>query len=156
MRSRSLENEPPPDETNTSSIYCVAEAPILDIITQGKARTEAGAMLKDAIEELSDEKGFSVRIVDHGGDGEVAIETERFATLFAMALKRQREAHGLTIAEVAKALGQSSKTAYARYESGSSVPTLDKATELLRAVAPDMPVVMSMPRTLTPRPKARR
>jgi hypothetical protein len=33
-------------------------------------------------------------------------------------------------------LGAKSRNAYARYERGTSVPTLDKLTELLQAVAP--------------------
>ena len=135
--------------------WWLAEVPLLDLMTQGKTRTEAGAMLKDAIEELVNEKGFSVRIVDHGNDN-VGVDTDRFSTLFALALRRLREAHGLSIAAVTKSLGPKSKNAYARYENGESSPTLDKAMELLRAVAPDEPVVLNMPRTMTPRPRARR
>jgi transcriptional regulator with XRE-family HTH domain len=51
-------------------------------------------------------------------------------------LRRQREKHGLSLAEVARRLGARSKTAYARYEQGRSVPTVEKLFELLAAVAP--------------------
>lgn len=126
--------------------WWLAEVPLLDVMTQGKTRSEAGAMLKDAIESLVGKATFSVRVVDCGG-GDVAIEADDVSTLFATALKRQREAHGLSIADVAKTLGQSSKTAYARYEHGHVVPTIDKANQLLRAVAPDLPVVLGFSRS---------
>jgi transcriptional regulator with XRE-family HTH domain len=51
-------------------------------------------------------------------------------------LRRQRERSGLSLAEAAARLGAKSSQAYARYERGISVPTLDKLTQLLQAVAP--------------------
>jgi transcriptional regulator with XRE-family HTH domain len=39
-------------------------------------------------------------------------------------------------------LGAQSCNAYARYEQGSSVPTVEKLDELLRAVAPDRDIVV--------------
>lgn len=123
--------------------HWLAEVPLLDVMTQGKTRTEAGAMLKDAIESLVNKDRFAVRVVDRGGD-EVAVESDDVATLFATSLKRLREANGLSMADVAERLGQSSKTGYARYEQGLAVPALDKAGELLRAVAPDMPVTIDI------------
>jgi transcriptional regulator with XRE-family HTH domain len=51
-------------------------------------------------------------------------------------LRRQREKHGVSLAEVARRLGSRSKTAYARYEQGRSVPTVEKLFQLLGAVAP--------------------
>jgi DNA-binding transcriptional regulator YiaG len=116
--------------------WWLAEVPMLDVITQGKTRREAVSMLKDAIESLVNKGGFSVRVVDRSVRDEVAIESDDVATLFAMALKRLREANGLSMADVAKALGQSSKNAYARYEQGKTVPTIKKAEELLRVVSP--------------------
>jgi DNA-binding transcriptional regulator YiaG len=131
--------------------WWLAEVPLLDVMTQGRTRRSAIAMLADAIETLVARRGFKVRVVDHGG-ADVSVAADDVATLFATALKRLRAAHGLSIADVAKALGQSSKTAYARYEQGVSVPTLDKAGELLRAVAPDRPVVIG----LAPEPSRQR
>ncbi len=123
--------------------WWLVEVPILDVMTQGKTRTEAGAMLKDAIESLVNKDRFAIRVIDRGSN-DIAVETDDVATLFALALKRQREAHGLSLAQVAQALGQSSKTAYARYEQGNSVPSLEKAIALFKAVAPDSPVVLGM------------
>jgi transcriptional regulator with XRE-family HTH domain len=57
-------------------------------------------------------------------------------------LRRQREKHGLSLAEVARRLGARSKTAYARYEQGRSVPSVEKLFELLAAVSPSRDFVL--------------
>jgi transcriptional regulator with XRE-family HTH domain len=51
-------------------------------------------------------------------------------------LKRQREAHSLTLVEVARRLGRKSPNAYARYEQGKSLPTLEKLNKLIKAIDP--------------------
>ena len=60
----------------------------------------------------------------------------------SLLLRRQRERSGLSLAEAAARLGAKSRNAYARYERGTSVPTLDKLTELLQAVAPGQDFVL--------------
>jgi transcriptional regulator with XRE-family HTH domain len=47
-----------------------------------------------------------------------------------------REASGLTLAEAARRLGARSRNAYARYEQGSSVPTIEQLNRLIAAVSP--------------------
>ena len=42
--------------------WWLAESEIADVITQGKTRTEAAAMLADAIESLVDRSSFSLSI----------------------------------------------------------------------------------------------
>ena len=59
----------------------------------------------------------------------------------ALLLRRQRESRGLTLAEAAERLGQRSKNAYARYEQGKAMPTVEKLEELLQAIAPDQRIV---------------
>jgi len=51
-------------------------------------------------------------------------------------------------------LGAKSRNAYARYEHGASVPTIEKLDELLRAVSPDRDFVLrsSPRRPLVPNP----
>lgn len=124
--------------------WWLAESPIADVMTQGKTRSEAGMMLADAIESLVNVKGFKVTVSDVGG-GDVRVEANDPAVLVALVLKRQREAHGLSLADVAAALDQSSKTAYARYEQGKTVPSIEKLHELLHAVAPDAAIVLTVP-----------
>jgi transcriptional regulator with XRE-family HTH domain len=57
----------------------------------------------------------------------------------------------VSLSEVARRLGSRSKTAYARYEQGRSVPTVEKLFELLAAVAPGEDFVLQE----SPRPRHR-
>jgi hypothetical protein len=123
--------------------WWLAESLIADVMTQGKSRSEARAMLADAIESLVDLDTFEVTVKDDGVDGAVTIEASDPGALAALVLKRQRHASGLSLADVAKKLGQTSRNAYARYEQGRAVPTLDKFEQLLRVVAPDIGVTIA-------------
>jgi len=115
---------------------------MLDATTQGRSRTEALRMAADLVETMADKKGLHVKVFSGGRDS-FEIASDDVATLVALMLRRQREKRGLSLAEVARRLGSSSKTAYARYEQGRSVPTIDKLFELLAAVAPDEDFVFS-------------
>ena len=124
--------------------WWLAESEIADVITQGKTRTEAAAMLADAIESLVDRSSFRVTVRDapSAGDGGVTVEANDPAALVALVLRRQRQASGLSLADVVEKLGQTSKTAYARYEQGDVMPSMEKFEELLRAVSPRAAVVI--------------
>jgi hypothetical protein len=115
--------------------FWLAEVPMLDAMTQGHSRAEALRMIGDLVETMGDKKGFSVAVFP-GGHGTLEIGSEDAATLVAVMLRRQREKRGVSLSEVARRLGSHSKTSYARYEQGRSVPTVEKLFELLAAVAP--------------------
>jgi DNA-binding XRE family transcriptional regulator/predicted RNase H-like HicB family nuclease len=119
-----------------------AEVESIGAFTQGHSRTEAFAMLADLIETMVDRRGFKVKIIEASrtGDGsiQVLVDANEPALLAAQVLKYQREVHGLSLADVAKLLGASSRNAYASYEQGRTEPTLSKYRELLHAVAPEM------------------
>jgi len=120
-----------------------AHAELVGAFTHGESRREAFDVLAELIESMVDRPGFKVTIRDHAvaGDGAVVIEANEPALLAALVLKHQREVRGLTLAQVAVKLGASSRNAYARYEQGASVPTIDKLYELLAVVAPDVALV---------------
>jgi predicted transcriptional regulator len=122
--------------------WWAAEAPVAGVYTQGRSRKHAAVMLADAFESLINRPGFKATVIDEGNGDQVLIEANEPATLAAYVLKYQREVHGLSLAQVAKALGASSRNAYARYEQGASVPALDKFTELLHAVAPEVTLII--------------
>jgi transcriptional regulator with XRE-family HTH domain len=73
----------------------------------------------------------------------VIVEANEPGRLAAQVLKYQREVHRLSLTEVAKLLGATSRNAYARYEQGQAVPSIDKLYELLRIVAPEMALVLA-------------
>lgn len=106
---------------------------MLDLVTQGRSRKDALSQLADAIESLVDQPGFSVAVFHPGGD-RIEVAASSSTILVALLLRRQREAQGLSLAEVSKRLGQTSRNAYARYEQGKAVPTLDKLQRLLSVV----------------------
>ena len=116
--------------------FWAIEVPILFVWTQGRTKKEAYEMIADAIESLVDKRGFKIKVFpDRSERFELAANDT--ATLVAFLLRRQRKKHGLSLKEVAKRLGVSSHNAYARYEQGSSVPTVEMLFRLLSALSPD-------------------
>ena len=117
------------------------EVPDLGAFSQGKTKKEAYAMIRDAIEAMIDKPGFTVD-VHHGSGSYFEVGSTEDAALVAFFLRQQRGLSGRTLEQVARNLGQTSVNAYARYEQGASVPTIDKLTELLRALEPDADFVL--------------
>jgi predicted RNase H-like HicB family nuclease len=115
--------------------WWLAEVPILDAMTQGKTKDEAFAMAGDLVESLVGREGFKVTIDRLPGDRFVLGANDTGA-LIALLLRRQRQRAGLSLAKVSRAMGARSRNAYARYERGTSVPTIEKLSKLLEAVAP--------------------
>jgi hypothetical protein len=115
--------------------FWLAEVPLLDAMTQGRSRPDALRMIGDLVAAMVDKEGLEIEVFP-GTRGTFEIGCEDAAALVAIVLRRQREKHGLSLAQVARRLGARSKTAYARYEQGRSVPTVEKLFELLAAVAP--------------------
>ncbi len=118
----------------------LAEIPAFDAMTQGRTKQDALAMAADLIETMADVKGF--RVTAYATSGELfEIEANGVGTLIALLLRRQRERHGLTLNDAAERLGQRSRNAYARYEQGKAMPSVEKLEQLLKAVAPDQKIV---------------
>src|SRR5712664_1173429 len=116
--------------------FWLAEVPMLDAMTQGRSRRGALRMMADLIQTMADHRSLGVAVFPGAGES-FEIGSDDVATLVAIMLRQQREKNNLTLSDVARRLGARSKTAYARYEQGSSVPTVQKLFELLAAVAPD-------------------
>ena len=116
------------------------EIPAFDGFTQGRTKREALAMAADLIETMAGARDFRVTIYPMGAET-FELGANRLGVLLALLLRRQRERHGLTLADAAKRLGQRSKNAYARYEQGKSMPTVEKLEQLLKAIAPDQKIV---------------
>ncbi len=114
--------------------YWLVEIPVLNAMTQGRTKKEAFDMVADLVETLVDVKGFNVRMYPLPRDRfELASNNPRL--MLALMLKRQRQRHGLSLAQVARKLKASSRNSYARYEQGLSMPTVEKLAELLSAVS---------------------
>lgn len=118
-----------------SSKYWLIEVPLLDIMTQGTSKADAFRMIADAIEVLVGRRGFKIDVRPLGGAA-FTIGASQEGVLIALMLRRLREAHHLTLMEVAQRLKSKSPNAYARYEQGKSVPTVEKLNQLMRAIDP--------------------
>jgi ribosome-binding protein aMBF1 (putative translation factor) len=121
--------------------FWLAEVPILDVVTQGRTYKEAMSMVKNLLENLAKRPGFGVK-VHQGKHGEFEVSSADTRTLISLLLRRQRERSGLSLAEAAERLGAKSRNAYARYERGTSTPTVEKLTKLIEAVAPGQDFVL--------------
>jgi len=113
--------------------WWAVEVPLLQIYTQGKNRKDAYFMAKDAIESIVDEKECAVTVVE-GPANTFTVGSSNDTLLMALALKQQRSSRHLSIRDVAKKLGSNSPASYSRYEQGKVKPSLDKFSQLLKAI----------------------
>ena len=116
--------------------YWEVKIPDLGVFTQGKSEKNAYEMAADAVETLVDVSDFKVKIIPLAG-GRFMVVANDPTQLVARWLYRLRIENGLTVRQAAARLGASSPEAWARYESGRASPTLDKLSELLKAVEPE-------------------
>lgn len=115
--------------------FWLAEIPLLDAMTQGRTRKEALEMIGDWLETMVNREGFKASVHPRGGT-EFEVSGTDAAAMTALLLRRRREASGASLRDVASRLGASSRNAYARYERGDAVPTVDKLDALLKAASP--------------------
>jgi len=123
--------------------WWLAEMPILDGLTQGKTRTEALAMASDWITTMAADTGMVLTVTEASGD-RFFVSADRLDALVGLVLRRKREASGLSLADVARRLGMTSRNAYARYERGGASPSIAKLAELLHAVDPSHELALTM------------
>lgn len=114
--------------------WWLAEVPLFAAMTQGRTRKEALTMIADWFEAIIARPEFSVS-VHEGKRGEFEISASDTKAMVCLLLQRQRQASGLSLAGAATRLGAKSRNAYARYEQGASVPTVEKLDQLLQAVS---------------------
>ena len=126
-----------------SSKWWAVEVPLLLIYTQGKTKKDAYLMAADAIEALIAEKDFKVTVTE-GPDNTFSIGASNDSLLMSLALKQQRSGHHLSIRDIAKRLGSNSPAAYSRYEQGKVKPSLDKFTQLLKAIDPSLEPILKV------------
>ena len=110
------------------------EVTILGVATQGRTKKKSFVMIADAIESLVNKPGFVIEV--HPGKGDYfEIDSPDQAALTAFLLRRKRTLEGLSLSAVARRLGAVSLNAYARYEQGRAVPSIEKFSRLLAAVS---------------------
>jgi len=120
----------------------LVEVPVFAAMTQGRTRKEALVMIADWFATMIDRQGFSVT-VHEGKQDTFELSASDTKAMVGLLLQRQRQLHGLSLAAAAARLGAKSRNAYARYEQGSSMPTVDKLDKLLQAVSGGRDFVLS-------------
>jgi DNA-binding XRE family transcriptional regulator len=119
----------------------LAEVPLFEAMTQGRSRREALEMIEDWFVSMVNRPGFAVDALPTGQD-EFEVTSNDLKSMISLLLQRQRQESGLSLADAAERLGARSRNAYARYERGDSVPTIEKLDQLLKAISPDRDVVL--------------
>jgi predicted RNase H-like HicB family nuclease/DNA-binding XRE family transcriptional regulator len=115
--------------------FWIAEIPLLEAGTQGRTRKEALEMIGDWLETMVNRDGFRAEVHPRG-KSEFEVSGNDASAMTALLLRRRREASGSSLRDVAERLGVSSRNAYARYERGEVVPSLEKLDALLKAASP--------------------
>jgi hypothetical protein len=115
--------------------WWLAEVPLLDAMTQGRTKKEALNMISDWLETMIDRKDFRATVFPRGTT-EFELAGSDAAAMTALLLRRRRLASGTSLRDIASRLGASSRNAYARYERGDAVPTVEKLDALLKATSP--------------------
>jgi hypothetical protein len=98
-------------------------------------------MIGDWLETMVNHADFRAQVYPRG-TGEFEVSGSDAGAMTALLLRRRRQASGVSLREVAMRLGASSRNAYARYERGDAVPTVDKLDALLKAASPDVDFVI--------------
>ena len=93
-------------------------------------------MIADWLETMVNRKGFHAHVFPTAKNA-FEVSGNDAAAMTALLLRRRREASGASLRDVAKRLGASSRNAYARYERGDAVPSLEKLDALLKAASPE-------------------
>ena len=122
--------------------FWLAEIPILDLMTQGRTKKEAYAMVADMLEAMVNKDGFKIQMYK-GSENNFEVSSLEPRHMVSLLLQRKREISGLSLAQVAHRLGTKSRNTYARYEQGRSVPSVEKLNELLHAVCPKTDIVIN-------------
>jgi transcriptional regulator with XRE-family HTH domain len=116
---------------------------------QGKTRRAACTMLAAVIvqhmADLGPLDGFDVEVRDDG-EATVYVTSNDPARFTALILRRLRDLHELSLADVTKAMNAKSRNGWAQYELGRIDPSLGKLQEMLAVVAPEL-VLAIVPRT---------
>jgi transcriptional regulator with XRE-family HTH domain len=133
---------------HSGSMYGAVLEP-LAMYGQGKTREAACTMLATTIlEHVADHgplDGFEVEVTDDG-EATIYVTSNDPARLTALLLRRLRELHELSLADVTKAMNARSRNGWAQYEHGRIDPSLGKLQEMLAVVAPELTLAI-IPRT---------
>ena len=120
----------------------VAEIPLLYTIISTSPGEEKCALI-DNLEKLAQKSKLEINLIKNFDEKKFFFEVKNIDQFLPMILKRTRLAKKLSIGDVTKKLGYSSRNSYAQYEYGKTKLTFTKYLELIEAMDPQMKVVLS-------------
>ena len=124
--------------------YFLAEVNELDAMTQGKTKKEAVFMVKDLIQEMlfdQFEKQIKCSVLNKEKDNITLFIPDHYA--IPLVLKRLRSTKGKTIKEISDKCGFKSKNAYAQYEKGRRMPSIEQLGKLLETMEAKLKIAVS-------------
>ncbi len=122
--------------------FWLAEIPFLQLMTQGYTKKEVIVMVEDLFRTLANKNDFEVNVTSYKS-GYIEFGSNDTNAMIRILLQRKRQISGLSLSQVAKKLGSSSKNSYARYEQGRSTPSLEKLNTILHVLSPESDFVMT-------------
>ncbi len=117
------------------------EIPELGVFTEGKNPKDCYKMVKEALELMVDEKGFTVEVVPTS-DTKFMVKGSDLKPLVAIFLQEFRAKSGLTLKQVQKRLKLRSVNGYAQYEQGKSLPAMNRLTDFIKAMRPEFDLII--------------
>ncbi len=119
------------------------ELPLIGVHTQGTSKKNAMEMAADAVTQLIDKRGFVAQLMAND-ESTFYVMSDDVAAFMSFILSRVRTEKNITARGAASALKSKSPNAYARYETGKTVPRLDTLNELLTAIDPKISLVLKV------------
>jgi len=120
------------------------ELPLVGVHTQGTSKKNAMDMAADAVVQLVNKPGFVASSEPKEEPSTFYVTSDDVAAFMSFIISRVRTEKKLTARGAASALKSKSPNAYARYETGKTVPRLDTLNEILTAIDPKISVVLKV------------
>lgn len=120
----------------------IADIPILYTMISSDPGDDKNQLI-DSIKELADQSEVEIEFVESIEDGKFYFEVKNVDKFLPIILKRTRLAKKMSIGDITKRLGFSSRNSYAQYEYGKTKLTFSKYLEFIEAMDPELKVVLS-------------
>jgi hypothetical protein len=120
----------------------ISEIKVLDLMTAEKTKKNAIQMMKHSIIDLLNDGSLRITVEEKERNN-FLLKSNKPESIVSLILKRQRAKNNLSISDVVKRLGFSSRNAYARYEQTNTKISFSKFLELYNAITNDDIVLTS-------------
>ena len=120
----------------------VAEIPLLYTVISSRPGEDKESLVR-SIEKLAQKSQMKINFIKDQNPNQFFFEVKNINQFLPIILKRTRLAKKLSIGDITKRLGYSSRNSYAQYEYGKTKLTFTKYLELIKAMDPQIKIVLS-------------